>query len=122
MRTVLAVFAAIALALLSGCAKPLPPDKGNYVGEWRAPGMALLITPDGGVSYARKEGTTRKSIEGPIKEFIGNDFTVGVFFISTTFVVPVPPHEVSGQWKMTVDGVELTRVRVDVSLQDEVET
>jgi hypothetical protein len=30
--------------------------------------------------------------------------------MSTEFVVSAPPHEDAGVWKMTVDGVELTRV------------
>jgi hypothetical protein len=122
MKKVHAAVAALAVLMLSACAKPLPSDKLAYAGEWRAPGMALLITPEGNVSYARKEGTTSTTVNGPIKEFEGNDFSVGVGFISTKFVVPEPPHEVAGEWKMTVDGVELTRVRTGVSDGEEVET
>lgn len=100
---------ATACLLLSACAKPLPPDKAAYAGEWDAPTMALLITAQGRVAYKRVEGNSSTSVKAPLKAFIGNDFVVGVGPLSTTFKVSAPPHQVQGQWKMTVDGVELTR-------------
>lgn len=57
----------------------------------------------------RQEGPFDKSIDGPLKQFEGDNFVVGVGPISTTFLVTAPPHQDGGQWKMTVDGVELTR-------------
>ena len=94
---------------LYGCGKPVPADKSNYVGQWRAPGMYLLITKDGSVEYKRSKGGAETSISGPLQEFQGNNFTVGVWFISTTFVVSKPPYQEGGRWKMVVDGVELTK-------------
>lgn len=100
----------LALLLLTGCAKPLPPDKKSYAGEWQSPTMGLLITPDGRVIYKRLVGTNgSKSIDGPIQAFEGDNFVVGVGPIKTTFVVSAPPHEDDGRWKMTVDGIEFTR-------------
>jgi hypothetical protein len=104
-----AKFATIAIALLAlcACAKPLPPDKMSYAGYWKGTDMELLITPGGRIKYQRRNGTAVTSIEGPITEFEGNDFEVGIAGLTTKFVVSVPPHEVGGQRVMTVDGVEL---------------
>lgn len=73
--------------------------------------MAILITGDGSVAYRRLEGGVKKSIDAPLKEFQGDNFVVGVGPMTTTFVVSASPHEEDGKWKMTVDGVELTRQR-----------
>ena len=97
------------LLLLLGCGKPVPPEKADYVGEWREKNMYLLIAQDGRVTYKRAQGSASTSIEGPIKEFVGDNFDVGVWRMSTTFVVTRPPYQDKGQWKMVVDGVELTR-------------
>lgn len=98
----------LALALLA-CSKALPQDKWNYEGEWRAKGMVLRITKDGNLAYQRKDGRVSTEINAPVREFQGNDFIAGVGPFTTTFVVSVPPHNDAGVWKMTVDGVELTR-------------
>lgn len=98
------------ILLLSACANPLPADRLAYVGEWRSSEMMLLILSDGTVSYKRIDGGMTTSIDGPLKEFVGDDFVVGFLFLTTTFTVSEPPHETEGVWKMTVDGVQLTRV------------
>lgn len=105
-----ALFAVLLLiAALSGCAKPLPPERSAYAGQWKGEQMTLLITQDGTVTYKRVDGKTTESINGPIQEFSGNSFTVGVGPITANFEVTVPPHQDGAVWKMTVDGVELTR-------------
>ena len=109
MRNVRMTLAALAMLGLVACAKPLPTDKSDYAGEWHGGPIALLITPDGRAVYERKEGNMSKKIDAPIKEFKGDNFVVGVGFMATEFVVTAPPHEESGVWRMTVDGVELTR-------------
>lgn len=109
MRKLLRVFA-VCILLLAGCAKPLPPDKFAYAGQWRSSTMSLLITESGSVSYRRMDGNASKSINGPLKAFEGNNFVVGIGPLETTFVVSMPPYEDGGTWKMVVDGVELTRV------------
>jgi hypothetical protein len=98
----------IALALIA-CAKPIPAEKSAYVGEWNGTAMALLITQDGSVAYRRLYQGVNKSINGPLKEFQGDNFVVGVGPFATTFVVSAPPHQDGSNWKMTVDGVELTK-------------
>ena len=105
-----ATIAALLVALtLLACAKPVPPEKSAYVGEWRERTMYLLITKDGSVRYKRLKGGVNTSIQGPLKQFDGNDFEVGIGPIKTTFVVSKPPYQDGGKWKMVVDGVELTR-------------
>ena len=95
--------------LLSGCGTPVPVDKADYVGTWRSQEMRLSITQEGNINYERHRGSARTSIDGPLQEFHGNDFSVGFWFISTTFVVSKPPYQEGGEWKMVVDGVELTK-------------
>ena len=104
------LMAGVAALLLAACAKPLPEGKSHYAGAWQGGPIALLITADGRAIYQRKEGGMSKKIDAPIKEFKGDNFVVGVGFMSTEFVVSRPPHEEGGAWKMTVDGIELTRV------------
>jgi hypothetical protein len=98
-----------ALVLLAACANPIPTEKAAYVGHWTAPGMSLLITRDGSVDYRRVKGGATTSINAPLKKFEGDNFVVGIGLWTTTFVVSRPPHEEAGRWKMTVDGVEVTR-------------
>jgi len=106
------LLAAMALAfVLTACTKPIPTEKAEYVGEWHGTATALLITQDGSVAYRRLHKGVNKSIDAPLKAFEGNDFVVGVGLVTTTFVVSVPPHQDGEVWKMTVDGVELTRKR-----------
>jgi len=99
-----------ALLILSACGQPVPEDKAAYVGEWRAQTMSLLLTQDGRVLYKRIKGGLTTSIDAPLRSFEGDNFVVGVPFISTTFEVSKPPYQEAGTWKMVVDGVELTRV------------
>jgi hypothetical protein len=73
--------------------------------------MWLLITQEGNVSYKRLRGNTTTSIDAPLKNFIGDDFEVGIASITTTFVVSSAPHQDDGRWKMTVDGVEMTKTQ-----------
>ena len=100
----------LALLTLVACARPVPPEKADYVGEWTGTAMTLLINQNGTVAYRRQKNGTSTSINGPLKEFQGDDFVVGIGLIATTFVVSVPPHLEGNVWKMTVDGVELTRM------------
>ena len=100
---------AAALPVQSACGQPVPEDKAPYVGDWHAQTMSLLVSKDGTVRYKRVKGNTTTSIEGPLRRFEGNNFVVGIPFLSSTFEVTQPPHQEAGAWKMVVDGVELTR-------------
>jgi hypothetical protein len=96
--------------LLAACGKPVPPEKSSYVGQWQSSIMALRISQDGRVVYKRAEGGVSKSLDGPLKGFTGDNFEAGIGPLASTFVVSATPHQVDGKWKMTVDGVELTKV------------
>ncbi len=105
----------IALALiLSACGIEVPHDKGDYVGRWRHPDMSLWITAAGHVEYRRAEGNVNTSVSGPLKAFDGDDFEVGIGWMSTRFDVSEPPHRDDGEWRMVVDGLELTRVETRI--------
>ena len=107
-----ALLLTLLLVLLTGCSEPLPPDKAAYAGLWRADNTSILITEGGRVEYVtRRDNGLNKSIKAPLQRFEGDNFIVGVGPFKTTFVVSRAPHQESGEWKMTVDGVELTRSR-----------
>jgi hypothetical protein len=108
-----AILAVVVLAFgLTGCGQPVPAGKADYVGEWSAPTMYLVIAPEGHVEYKRQwSPKTSTSVSGPIREFKGDDFSVGFLFLSTTFVVSRRPYRDGDTWRMVVDGVELTRAQ-----------
>ena len=56
--------------------------------------MSVLILEDGRVEYERVTGRSTVSINAPLKEFVEDDFVVGVWFLTTTFDVSEPPEEV----------------------------
>ena len=98
------------LLTLTACSKPIPESRLHYVGEWQSKEMSLLILEDGRVAYERVTGRSTVSIDAPLKEFVEDDFVVGVWFLTTTFDVSEPPEQVDGKWRMVVDGVRLTKV------------
>jgi hypothetical protein len=98
------------LLLLAACGGPVPEDKKAYIGEWTSPKMYLRIDPDGKILYKRTKPGREVSIEAPLQKFEGDHFKVGIAFLSTIFVVSSPPHkDFDSNWKMVVDGVELTK-------------
>ena len=105
----IATFVAAVLLLAACSGTPLPADKAAYAGDWRAQNMRIVITPEGHVSYERRDGATSKSINAPLKRFEGDNFVVGLGPMTTTFVVSKPPWRDEALWKMTVDGVELVK-------------
>ncbi|NVJ61114.1 MAG: hypothetical protein HWE27_12035 [Gammaproteobacteria bacterium] len=105
-RYVLIIFLVL---IISGCSNPLPEERLEYVGQWHSKEMGLVILRDGTVSYKRIKNGGTVSVNGPLQEFIGDDFTVGILFMTTRFQVTKPPRKIDGVWKMTVDGVELTK-------------
>lgn len=111
MKKIPACFLYVLFLLLVACAEPLPPERMNYVGEWRGPGIYLVITSDGSVGYERHHKGAKTEINAPLQEFDGNDFIVGLGFFNTRFEVTKPPYQDDGIWRMTVDGVELQRMR-----------
>ncbi len=108
-RQIRFVIAVAALLTLSACGQPVPNDKAAYVGQWKSQTMSLQLTQDGSIRYKRVRGNTTTSINGPLRRFEGDNFVVGLPFISSTFEVSKPPYQEAGTWKMVVDGVELTR-------------
>lgn len=106
----IALLGVLFTCLLAACGKPVPADKQDYVGTWESTTTSLLIDASGRVVYKHQPSpSTSKSLDAPIKAYEGNDFIVGVGPLTTRFVVSAPPHRVEGNWKMTVDGQELTR-------------
>ncbi len=93
------------------CGQPVPAEKSAYVGEWRSQTMQLLIAQDGSVKCEQLKAGATTSVTGPLQKFEGNNFTVGIGPIATTFVVSKPPYQENGEWKMVVDDVELTKVQ-----------
>jgi len=102
----------VACLWLVACAKPVPVDYANYVGHWRGEGTLLVIRADGHADYERVTDTGRVSIEGSSHSFTERGFKIGLGLLSADFEVSRPPQRIDGRWRMTVDGVELTRVDI----------
>ena len=101
--------------LFVSCGMEVPEEKLDYVGYWHGENMLLEIQRDGDVSYFRKEGEAVTTIDSPIQNFEGDDFTIGYLFFTETFDVDKAPYQdVDGQWKMIVNGVLLTKQEVDL--------
>jgi hypothetical protein len=110
MRARALLLLAVAIVMLAACGEPIPQARLAYAGDWRGKQMRLVITPGGYCEYNRRhEGGNTTTVNAPIQRFEGDNFVVGIGLFTTTFVVSKPPHLEGGQWKMTVDGVELTR-------------
>ncbi len=91
------------------CGIPVPEDKQLYIGHWDDAERSLRIDSDGTVSYERRGRLGQVKINGPIQEFRGDDFAVGLPLLTTTFEVSRPPWFEGGRWRMVVDGAELVR-------------
>lgn len=100
----------VLILALSACGIEVPQDKADYVGRWQGTGMTLWISAQGRIEYERADGSVSTSVSGPLKAFDGDDFEVGIGWMSTRFKVSTLPHRDGGQWKMVVDDIELTRV------------
>jgi len=114
-KQISSVILVTALPALSACGQPVPEDRAAYVGEWHAPAMDVQLTRDGIVRYKRVRhgtavGEATTTINAQLQRFEGDNFVVGLPFLSTTFEVSAPPHREAGTWRMVVDGVELTRI------------
>lgn len=98
-------------ALIGGCnSVPVPENKRSYIGTWEGVGLHLTINDNGGVNYRRVNGKRSIKVSGPLKNFEGDDFIVGVLFFTTTFDVNRPPYMDGDDWFMVIDGVELRKV------------
>jgi hypothetical protein len=88
----------------------LTGDKQSYVGEWRGAHTNLLIKSDGTINYRREETigetTNTDTVSGPINQFDGASFVVGVLGQNTRFEVAAPPVDET----MIVNGEVLQRV------------
>ena len=96
--------------VITACAKPLPADKADYAGYWAGGNVALQISQQGTINYKRVQGNTTKTLDVPLKEFVGNDFVAGIGPMTTTFKVNRAPYRDGEIWKMVVDGVELMKI------------
>jgi hypothetical protein len=89
---------------------PVPADRLAYVGDWQGKDMRIQMTKDGKIKYKRDRPGKNMDLSVDLQGFDGDNFDIGWGFVRSTFVVSKPPHREGDKWKMTVDGVELTRV------------
>lgn len=98
----------LASVCLAACdAKPVPADKAEYAGTWEGGGMHLSVTAEGRATFSKDNGAVKFS--GPITQWFEEDFVVGVMVMRRKIDVTAPPHQVDGRWRMSVEGIELTR-------------
>jgi len=108
------LIALLASLLLAACggnegARPvsLPPE---FVGEWTAPGIALLLTERAEIRYSRlRSNGSTLSISGPLLSFGERGFSAGFGPLSTKFRINSPPRQDGIVWRMTVDDIEMVR-------------
>jgi len=102
------VIALCAVLAFAACGISLPGDKQLYIGHWNNAEVSLRIDSNGTVAYERSGKIGHTKINGPIQEFRGDDFVVGLPVLNTTFEVNRPPWFEGGRWRMVVDGAELS--------------
>ena len=100
---------ALLTALLWACGIPVPPDKREFVGQWKGSNVTLSITAEGRVGYHRVDGSVSESLAAPLKAFEGDDLVVGIGPFTKTFRVQKPPHRDGNVWTMVADGKQLVR-------------
>jgi hypothetical protein len=112
MRLLRPLILAAALLPLAAQADPVPvpAEKMAYVGDWQGKDMRIQLARDGKVKYKRDRPGKNLDLSVDLQGFNGDNFDVGVMLVRSTFVVSKPPHREGDKWKMTVDGVELTKV------------
>jgi len=94
--------------LLTGCSLlgiPIPEDKQDFIGTWKADEVHLIISPTGQLDYK----DPKLSLDAPIKEFTDEHIIAGVWFLEKTFNIDKAPYKENGSWKMKVNGIEFTK-------------
>jgi len=110
MHMLRAAVLAACLLPLAAFADPVPADRQAYVGDWQGKDMRIQMAKDGKIKYKRDRPGKKLDLSLELQGFDGDNFDVGFALVRSTFVVSKPPHREGDKWKMTVDGVELTRV------------
>lgn len=115
MRTrrhwLIVLLAAGLLAACGGSSRDRPVSvPAEYVGEWTAPGISLLLTERAEIRYSRlRSNGSTLSIAGPLLSFSEHGFSAGFGPLSTKFRIHSPPRQDGIVWRMTVDDIELVR-------------
>ncbi|MCU6499598.1 hypothetical protein LPN04_17525 [Rugamonas sp. A1-17] len=109
-KSVLLLCALAAPMIAQADPQPIPAAKRAYVGDWKGKDMELNIEASGKLHYKRNQPGKNLDLNVDILDFNGDNFDVGVGILRSTFVVTQPPHLQDKKMKMTVDGVELTKV------------
>lgn len=117
LATLRSALALLLLMALAACTQPVPVDQRDYIGHWQGEGVLLVIRADGQANYDRVKDSRRTSMHGPAHSFTTKGFKIGIGPLSASFRVQSPPKEVDGAWRMTVDGVVLTRRNLEEQLQ-----
>lgn len=95
------------------CFLPGVPPPPEFVGIWESEHMHLGLFPDGDLEYARlsESGQSETAMNVSIRSWDDSGFEAGLWKFTTRFVIDQGPHETAlGEWAITVDGQELTRV------------
>src|SRR5262249_18487762 len=102
--------AGVATLFAAACGHaPVPSDKLDYVGAWKGADAILVIAPDGYVGYVNESGAGTE-VRASIRSFQVSGFGVGRGPFGTTFTVSQAPHEVNGDWRMTLNEVGWQRI------------
>lgn len=89
-------------------ASAITGSKKEYAGHWEGGGVTLDVSASN-VSYEKKKGSETTTINGTLDHFEGDDIVVKVLIADMTLKVSSPPTLVGSDWKMTIEGTEVTR-------------
>ena len=103
--------AAAALLLLAACSgKEVPVEHRDLIGQWESPELRITITSDGIVDYARTQGGTTVTLNGPIESYRDDGITAGYGPFKDDIKINERPSQIDEVWWMTVDGVPVHRI------------
>ena len=94
----------LCIALLAGCAEPLPENRKEFAGLWKSVQTALLITESGRLDYSSNKGALSTSISMPIKSISDTRIIAGFLFFESVFEIGGRPENQDGLLVLVVDG------------------
>ncbi len=101
-------------------ASAITSTRSEYAGEWEGGGVTLSVGRN--ISFAQSSGgATNLTYSGPLDHFDGDDIVMNIMIGKFTLAVQKPPANVGGVWKMTVNGVEVTRKPGSGGIPDQLE-
>jgi hypothetical protein len=95
--------------LFSGCDFPMTKYKQAYLGTWKGDSILLTINPNGIADYRKNEGSESTHIKAIIRDFGGQNLSLGPSSTKLKLKIQQAPEEIGGIWTMVVENEELIK-------------